>query len=422
LSYINSTWPGTPVFVANCGHWNATAAPAVNDLSNTENGVEPYNNNDVNPWISANAAFAYNSTYGRPIFDEQLAFSLFPPATFFLDTTTHPNSQCYPYTQNWFYKINDLVTGGSATAYCEDVIVAAETAGAVPSWYKTRLTTLYGSILSGSVSSLSTRASALATAYVEPSGTKPTDMSTAPFLWIDPAKFDLLTQVSGNGYVSDMTERSANAATFTQATTTLRPTYFPPNPNNKMGRLGAGNNGTLPMNNTGGGTTVIGKLNAAGQQFMVFHLIRPLGGVTAGAFWGWGTSTTQTNLGLQLANQDDLGQAGCGQFRIIASTSGLPNGTTILTAPAGTGDATTGKDILATVLFDGTNMKLRLNGVEVASAAYTKPAWTADRFTYMGNAAGTSRMAGLSADLVARDDYNATDMATIENYLMSKNF
>lgn len=423
VDYIGTTWPGTAIFVANCGHINA-ASPNVNDLANTENGVEPYNDNDVNPYINANLAPAnFNDTYQRPTLDEQLALSLFTPSVFFLDSTTHPNAFNYQYIHNWYQKIDDAFFGSAPTAYVADILAAAVAAGgAVPSWYKTRLTTI-GGYLTGAVSSITSAWSALSTTYVEAPGTKPTDggRSTTVLCWMDTAKFDNITLVGGTGKISDMVERSANAGTFTQSTTTIQPAYHPPNPDNNYGMVAAVNAGSMPCNNSGGGATIISGLDAVSQNFHICLAIRGFGGIATGAFFGWGVSTTATKLGLQVSGADDLGQAGGGRLTVIAATAGQPNGTTVMTAPNDyTGWFNTGRTVVLSLVYDGTTLYLRKNGVQIVSAAWAKPAWTADRFYLYGNAASTSRMSAKQGDFICATGYNLTDLARDEAYLTAK--
>jgi hypothetical protein len=163
------------------------------------------------------------------------------------------------------------------------------------------------------------------------------------------------------------------------------------------------------LGGTGAPAGLIAAMNAASQPFMFFWKAAPYSVGNAGAIFGWGTSTTQ-QLQCNGNLADDLGIASNAQWRIVgAGAARLSEANASPNLPY--------VPLVMAALYDGTTLYLRRNGTQTASAAWTKPSWTADSFSLLANGPGSSLYCGEVGEVVLRADYSLTDAAQIEAWL-----
>jgi len=107
---------------------------------------------------------------------------------------------------------------------------------------------------------------------------------------------------------------------------------------------------------------------------------------------------------------DDLGIASNAQWRIVgAGAARLSEANASPNLPY--------VPLVMAALYDGTTLYLRRNGTQTASAAWTKPSWTADSFSLLANGPGSSVYCGEVGEVVLRADYSLSDAAQIEAWL-----
>lgn len=306
--------------------------------------------------------------------------------------------------------------GSAASHYLVRKIVAAEEKG-ITSAMRNRL---YLGLLSlpptgdsaaqAARSALQTRIGNISASYVEASGqTAPTALPgvVASFDFDDPSKIfsDNAASIPVKDYELAIVAQDKTANGFKLANTTARgagnfvqPKWLLGEAKSQRGLLFDGTFATI----NSADAALVGALDAASAPFII----------------GW------TDLGMQPGLRPSFAFLAGGTNRILARTQSNGMATQIVgqSSVIGTeGSApAVGSNNVYVLAYDGTTLKLRRNGVETLSVAYSKPAWTGDTLR-LGGAASGSLFSGVKRGWhLITGAWTGATLAALENRLLAQ--